>query len=94
MTTESHPTPKLYWIIAAILAVVTAVEIAIPQIDGLYGPVGVMLLLLLAATKFGLVVAFFMHLRFDKPLYRSLFLVGVVGVVPIFAVVLLTFAAF
>ena len=33
--TAAHPTPKLYWIIALILAVVTAVEVAIPSIPAL-----------------------------------------------------------
>ena len=91
--TIAHPTPKQYWIIALILALVTAVEIAIPSISAL-DPIKVPALLILGAIKFAMVVAFFMHLRYDAPLYRSLFLIGVIGSIPLFVVVLLTFRAF
>ena len=87
-----HPTPKLYWIIALILAVITAVEIALPSIDAL-SSIKVPGLLLLGGIKFLMVVGFFMHLKFDKPLYRSLFFVGAIGAIPLFIVVLLTFEA-
>ncbi len=83
----------MYWGIALFLAVVTAIEVAIPSISAL-DPVKVPLLLVLAAVKFGTVVAFFMHLRYDKKLYRTLFLFGVIGVIPLFLVVLLTMHAF
>jgi len=92
MTTATHPTPKLYWTIALILAVVTAVEVAAAYVDAL-DPVIVPLLLALGAVKFAMVIAFFMHLKFDRPLFRSLFLVGVFGSLPLFIVVLLTFNA-
>lgn len=90
---RAHPTPAVYWGIALFLAVVTAVEIAVPSISVL-DPVSVPLLLVLAAVKFGTVVSFFMHLRYDKKLYRTLFLFGVIGVIPLFLVVLLTMHAF
>ena len=91
-TTEhkAHPTPKMYWIIALILAAITAVEIALPYVDALE-PIKVPGLLLLGATKFMIVVGFYMHLRYEKNLYKSLFFIGVIGVIPLFAVVLLTF---
>ncbi len=86
----AHPSPRLYWMIALILAVVTAVEVAIAYIDALE-PILIPALLVLGAVKFGIVVAFFMHLKFDRPIFRSLFLVGVFGSVVLFVVVLLTF---
>jgi cytochrome c oxidase subunit 4 len=88
----SHPTPRLYWIVAAVLAVVTAAEVAVGTVDSL-SAIKVPGLFALGAVKFAAVVAFFMHLKFDKPLYRSLFLVGLFGALPIFIVVLLTFEA-
>ncbi|HSF84276.1 MAG TPA: cytochrome C oxidase subunit IV family protein [Acidimicrobiia bacterium] len=88
--TAAHPTPKLYWIIALILAVVTAIEVAIPSIPAL-DPIKVPALLILGAVKFAIVVAFFMHLKYDTALFRSLFLIGVFGSIPLFVVVLLTF---
>jgi caa(3)-type oxidase subunit IV len=93
MAERAHPTPKQYWLIALVLAVITALEVTVPSISFFDGPPRVALLYILAAMKFGAVVAFFMHLRFDKPLYRNLFLVGVIGAFPMFIVVLLTFAA-
>ena len=93
MAERAHPTPRQYWLIAVILGLMTAIEVTIPRISAFDGPPRVTLLFLLGAMKFAAVVAFFMHLRFDKPLYRNLFLVGVMGAVPIFIVVLLTFGA-
>jgi cytochrome c oxidase subunit 4 len=91
-TTTSHPTPRFYWIVAAILAIVTALEVAIGSMDA-FASIKVVGLFGLGALKFAAVVAFFMHLKFDKPLYRKLFLLGVFGAIPIFVVVLLTFEA-
>jgi cytochrome c oxidase subunit 4 len=90
--TLAHPKPKTYWIIAGVLAIITAVEIALPSIESL-SSIKVPGLLLLGGIKFLMVVGFFMHLRFDKPLYRSLFFVGAIGAIPLFVVVLLTFEA-
>ena len=90
---RAHPTPRTYWIIAAILAGVTAIEIAVPYISAL-DPIKVPLLWALAAIKFFAVVGFFMHLRYEKPLYRTLFFFGVFGVFPLFIVVLLSMHAF
>jgi cytochrome c oxidase subunit 4 len=92
ITHRAHPTPRVYWLIALFLAVVTAVEIAVPSISAL-DPVKVPLLWALAALKFGTVVGFFMHLRYDKKLYRTLFLFGVIGVFPLFIVMLLSLDA-
>jgi cytochrome c oxidase subunit 4 len=92
-THTSHPTPALYWAIAIFLAAVTAMEVSVPRIDVL-DPVKVPLLIVLGAIKFATVVMFFMHLRYDNKLYRNLFLFGVIGVIPLFTVVLLAMHAF
>lgn len=91
-TGTSHPTPRLYWTIALILGVLTAIEVTIPQISAL-DVIKVPALLLFGAAKFLIVVGFFMHLKFEKSLYQSLFFTGAIGVLPIFIVVLLTFRA-
>lgn len=88
-----HPTQGQYWLIALILAVVTAIEIAVPSIDALDGAPGIFLLFALGALKFGMVVALFMHLKFERPLYKMLFLIGLAGAMAMFIVVLLTFRA-
>lgn len=89
---RAHPTPKMYWLIALFLGLVTAVEIAVPSVSAL-DSVKVPLLWALAGVKFFTVVGFFMHLRYDKKLYRTLFLFGVIGVFPLFLVVLLSMDA-
>lgn len=91
-THRAHPTPRMYWLIALFLAVVTAIEITVPSISAL-DPVKVPLLWGLAGVKFFTVVGFFMHLRYDKKLYRTLFMFGVIGVFPLFLVVLLSMNA-
>jgi hypothetical protein len=45
----------------------------------------------MAAAKFWLVVAWFMHLRFEKPLYRNLFVIGLIAAPVLFGAVLFTF---
>ncbi|MGA9595503.1 MAG: cytochrome C oxidase subunit IV family protein [Acidimicrobiia bacterium] len=92
-TAKRHPTPALYWGIAIFLAAVTGMEISVPNID-IPDAVKVPLLIVLGAIKFAVVVMFFMHLRYDKKLYRNLFLFGVIGVIPLFTVVLLAMHAF
>ncbi|HEX9643837.1 MAG TPA: cytochrome C oxidase subunit IV family protein [Acidimicrobiia bacterium] len=91
-THAAHPTPRLYWTIALILGVITAIEIAASYLDIPSG-LKVTTLLVLGAVKFLMVVAFFMHLKFEKNLYRSLFFLGAIGAIPLFVVVLLTFRA-
>ncbi len=89
MATTTHPLPttRTYWLVAAFLGVVTAVEIAISYADFL-GPVGGVLLVTLGIVKFVAVVAVFMHLRYDLHGYRFLFLLGVIGALVVFSVVL------
>jgi cytochrome c oxidase subunit 4 len=74
---ESHASPGFYWAIGGILTVITAVEVAIFYIPALSG-VLVPLLLAASATKFALVVMFFMHLKFDSRVFSGLFLSGMV----------------
>lgn len=63
-----HASIGTYLKVAAILAVITALEFAVIYIRRLT-PILVPLLLILSAGKFALVVMYFMHLRYDtKPL--------------------------
>jgi cytochrome c oxidase subunit 4 len=72
-----HASPGFYWAIGGILTVITAVEVAIFYIPALAGAM-VPLLLTASATKFLLVVMFFMHLKFDSKVFSGLFLAGMV----------------
>ncbi len=86
---HAHPGPEKYVSVAVILAVVTAVEVGLYYTD-LSGLPLVSLLLGLAFVKFGMVVAYFMHLKFDGRLLRRLFGTGVVLAVAVYTVALLT----
>jgi cytochrome c oxidase subunit 4 len=76
--------------VALILGVITVAEVSVTYIDAL-DPAVAPLLLVMAATKFAIVVGWFMHLRFDAPLYRRLFLIGVILAPVLFGAVLFTF---
>ena len=85
-----HPGPRQYVVIAIVLAVITAAEVAvyyIESVDQLLVPV----LIVFAFVKFFLVVSWFMHLRFDSRLFLRLFVTGLVLAGVVFAVVLVTF---
>lgn len=86
---DAHPDDGLYVRVAAILAAVTAIEVGLYYTD-LSGIALVSILIGLAAIKFGMVVAYFMHLRFDARLLRRLFVTGVVLAGFVFSVALFT----
>lgn len=72
-----HASVGFYWMIGIVLAIITAVEVAvfyIPAVGGVLVPV----LLTLSAAKFAMVVMFFMHLKFDSKIFSGVFLAGLV----------------
>jgi cytochrome c oxidase subunit IV len=72
-----HLSVKFYVMIGLILAVVTAVEVAVYYIPAME-PVETPVILVLTAAKFALVVMFFMHLWIDSKVFTWLFTVGMV----------------
>jgi cytochrome c oxidase subunit 4 len=93
MSTEEHiqhPTPAQYWKIAAVLAVLTAIEVALYYIDQTFdlGFLNAAMLLILAALKFVIVVGFFMHLRFEKSTLSRFFTAGFILAFALYAIVL------
>jgi cytochrome c oxidase subunit 4 len=73
---RAHPTPGKYIAIAVILTVVTAIEVTAYYTGLRQSSVFVPILLIFSATKFALVVMFFMHLRFDARLFSTFFVGG------------------
>ena len=88
-----HPTPRTYVIVAAVLAVVTAVEVAAYYVTSLtsHPVLFVFTLLVLALFKFNMVARYFMHLKFDSPVFRRLFVTGIVLALIVFGIVLAFF---
>lgn len=89
-TAHAHPTPRDYWLIALILAVITLAEVTVTYIDALDSVVAP-LLITMSAAKFAIVVGYFMHLKYEQRIYRNLFLMGIIAAPILFGTVLLTF---
>lgn len=89
-TAHAHPTPRDYWLIALILAVITVAEVTVTYIDALDSVVAP-LLITMSAAKFAIVVGYFMHLKYEQRIYRNLFLMGIIAAPILFGTVLLTF---
>ncbi len=89
---EGHPSAEVYVQVGAILAVLTALEVAVYYIDALEGAL-LGILLVFSTAKFALVALWFMHLRFDSRLFSVLFTGGLVLVAALFFVVLASLGA-
>ncbi len=87
-----HPRDVSYIVIAVWLAVLTAVEVALSYVE--LWDLNVPLLLILMVVKFGIVAAYFMHLKLDNRLLTQLFVAGLVLAVSVYLAVLLAFEWF
>ena len=67
-----HATTGTYLRVAAILVIVTLIEVGVFYVPA-FQAVLVPLLLVLSALKFALVVMFYMHLKFDSRFFTFLF---------------------
>lgn len=74
---HEHPGYATYLVVALVLTVVTALEVAIFYIPALSSVI-VPLLLTLSAGKFALVVMFYMHLRMDSRIFSGVFVAPMV----------------
>ncbi|MGH7392369.1 MAG: cytochrome C oxidase subunit IV family protein [Candidatus Rokuibacteriota bacterium] len=90
MSEPGHANVGTYVKVAAILAIITALEFGVIYIRRLT-PILVPLLLVMSAAKFALVALFFMHLRYDGRALSALF-VGPLAVAVGLAVALVTLA--
>ena len=72
---HAHPGAITYIKVAAILAILTITEVAVYYIPALL-PVITPILIVLSIGKFVLVVAFYMHLKFDSRLFTGIFAWG------------------
>ncbi len=71
---HEHPTFAQYWKVALILTVITVFEVWAYYVPSFVASrLFVPTLLIMSATKFAIVVMFYMHLRYDHKLFRALF---------------------
>lgn len=80
---HGHPSLEAYVRIAIILAIITAVEVAIYYIPA-FADVLVPLLIVLSAIKFVTVVGYFMHLKFDDKMLTFIFTAALIASMVIF----------
>lgn len=86
---HTHPSQAKYVGIAVLLAIITGLEVALYYI---HMPEWLMVafLMVLAFLKFTMVAAFFMHLKFDSPMLRRVFITGIILAAVVYSVALFT----
>jgi cytochrome c oxidase subunit 4 len=85
-----HPSDLKYIKIAIILALITAAEVAIYYVE-MDDRLLIALLMPMMIAKFAIVAGYFMHLKFDSPLFTKMFVAGLAFAVGVYAVMLVTF---
>ena len=88
-----HPTPRQYVLIAVVLVIVTSIEIATSYLDTGHTNLIIVALFLMAALKFFLVAAWYMHMRNDQAFFRRIFVVGLIGAGIVYGIVMLVFSS-
>src|SRR5215472_3215673 len=90
---HSHPGAKTYVIVGVILAVITLLEVFFYTQESVRAFL-VPLLLTLSAAKFAMVVGFYMHLRYDAPLFLGVFGFGLMVAGSIISALLFLFGQY
>ena len=93
---EEHPNrERVYILTALLLAAITGVE-TLTYFESVidFGRLTMPLLIVCMVTKFYLIAANFMHLRWDRPILRRTFLGGIAIALVVYMVMLLAFKFF
>jgi len=90
---QSHPGVGTYLIVAAVLTIITLVEVGVFYVPA-FEPVLAPILLVLSAGKFLLVVAFYMHLKTDHRLFSVIFTVPLLIAIAVAVALLFLFGVF
>ena len=89
----NHPSPRQYVLIAVVLVVLTAIEIAVSYIDTEHTNLIIIALFAMGAAKFFLVAGWYMHMRLDQPFFRRIFVIGMIGAGIVYGIVILMFSS-
>ncbi len=90
---HAHPRWQFYVTIGLILTVITAAEVAVFYIPAMR-PVLVPILVVLSGAKFALVVMFYMHLRFDSPIFSGVFVAPLTLAIAVVIALIILFHVF
>jgi cytochrome c oxidase subunit IV len=91
---HAHPGPRQYVLIAIVLVILTAVEVATSYLEGhANSNVLIVALATMAAVKFYLVAAWYMHMKQDKSFFRRAFTGGIILACFVYGIVLFMFSS-
>lgn len=98
-TVHDHPTDGQYVKIALILGVITALEVGTYFWEDLFGSAPsttalVLVLFPMMIAKFAIVTGYFMHLKYDNPIFKRVFVFGLVLACAVFAIFFCAFEFF
>jgi cytochrome c oxidase subunit IV len=88
---HDHPSDLQYVKIAIVLAVITAAEVLTYFWEGASTLGLVLVLFPMMIAKFFIVTGWFMHLKYDNPIYRRIFLFGLLLATAVFLAALSVF---
>ena len=88
---HDHPSDWQYVKIAIVLAVITAAEVLTYFWEGATTLGLVLVLFPMMIAKFFIVTGWFMHLKYDNPVYRRIFLFGLLLATAVFLAALTAF---
>jgi cytochrome c oxidase subunit IV len=90
---HAHPGWRTYTVVGVILAIITVAEVFFYTQESVRAFL-VPLLLVLSASKFVLVVGFYMHLRFDHKLFTGVFGFGLLVAASIITALMFLFGQY
>ncbi len=90
---HAHPPIMQYVLIAAILAIIPAIEVATYYSEAREGGL-VYILLVLSVLKFVIVVGYYMHLKFDNRLFGWIFGLGMLAAIGVVSAIIALFNRF
>ena len=90
-TVHDHPSDLMYVKVAIFLAVLTALEVGTYFLEDASTTLLVAILFPMMIIKFGTVIMYFMHLKYDNPISKRDFIFGLLLAIAVYTVV---FAAF
>ena len=91
---HAHPGPRQYVLIAIVLVILTAFEVATSYLEGhVNSNLLIIALAAMAAVKFILVAAWYMHMKQDNRFFRRAFTGGIILAFFVYGIVLLGFSS-
>jgi cytochrome c oxidase subunit IV len=91
---HTHPGPRQYVLIAIVLVILTAVEVATSYLEGhVNSNILIIALATMAAIKFYLVAAWYMHMKQDNHFFRRAFTGGIILACFVYGIVMFMFAS-